>query len=114
DVAAAPLPIGGCDQVMMNPPFLPPSQGTASPEARRRAAGVEQGLDLAGWVAAAAGLLRPRGWLTLIHRADRLDAICAALLPQFGSVAICPLWPRAGAPARRVVLRARLGGRGPA
>lgn len=110
DIAAV---TGRFDQVMMNPPFLPAARGRGSPDAGRRAAGVEDGPDLAGWIAAAARLLAPRGFLTVVHRADRLDDLVAALLPRFRALAICPLWPRAGEPARRVLVRARLGGRSP-
>ncbi len=49
-------PIAGApfDRVMMNPPFLPPGRGRASAHPVKAAANVEDGLDLAGWVAAAA------------------------------------------------------------
>lgn len=109
-------PIGGAlfDRVMINPPFLPPGRGRASAHPVKAAANVEAGLDLAGWVAAAAGVLRPRGWLTLVHRADRIDEICAALRPGFGSLTLFPLWPKAGEPARRVLVQARRSGRSPA
>ncbi len=111
---ATPPPLGPFEQAIANPPFLPDGAGTASPRPRRRAAGMEAGLDLAGWTAAAARLLGRGGRLTMIHRADRLDALCAALLPTFGEVVICPLWPRRGAAARRVLVRARRGARSPA
>jgi tRNA1(Val) A37 N6-methylase TrmN6 len=115
DVAAPPpaLVPGSVDHVLANPPFHPAAH-TASPDARRRAAQAEAADGLAPWVAAADRLLRPKGWFTLIHRADRLDRVIAALAPGFGSVTVIPLWPRAGRPARRVIVRARKGGRGPA
>lgn len=108
------IPGAPFDRVMMNPPYLPPGRGRASTHPVKTAANVEDGLDLAGWVAAAARALKPRGWLTLIHRADRVDEICAALRPGFGSLTVFPLWPRAGEPARRVLVQARRGGRSPA
>lgn len=111
---ADPIPGTPFDRVMMNPPFLPPGRGRASAQPIKAAANVEDGLDLAGWVAAAARALKPRGWLTLIHRADRVDEICAALQPGFGSLTLFPLWPRAGEPARRVLVQGRRGGRSPA
>jgi len=111
---ADPIPGAPFDRVMMNPPFLPPGRGRASAHPVRAGANVEGDLDLGGWIAMAARALKPRGWLTLIHRADRVDEICAALRPAFGSVTLFPLWPRAGEPARRVLVRARRGGRSPA
>jgi tRNA1(Val) A37 N6-methylase TrmN6 len=112
--AADPIPGAPFDRVMMNPPFLPPGRGRASAHPVKAAANVEDGLDLAGWVAAAARALKPRGWLTLIHRADRVDEICTVLQPGFGSLTLFPLWPRAGESARRVLVQARRGGRSPA
>lgn len=111
---ADPIPGAPFDQVMINPPFLPPGRGRAPPHPIKAAANVEGSLALDGWIAAAAKALEPRGWLTLIHRADRIDAICAALGPDFGSVILFPLWPKAGAPARRILVQARRGGRSPA
>jgi tRNA1(Val) A37 N6-methylase TrmN6 len=111
---ADPIPGAPFDRVMMNPPFLPLGRGRASAHPVKAAANVEDGLDLAGWVAAAARALKPRGWLTLVHRADRIDEICAALRPGFGALTLFPLWPRAGEPARRVLVQARRGGRAPA
>lgn len=110
DIASAPA--GLFDHAMANPPFL--DRGARAPDASKAAANMEGEVDLAGWVAAAARALKPRGWLTMIHRADRLDAVCAALAPRFGAVAILPIWPKEGQPARRVLVRARLGVRSPA
>lgn len=110
DIASAPA--GLFDHAMANPPFL--DRGTRAPDASKAAANMEGEVDLAGWIAAAARAVKPKGWLTMIHRADRLDAVCAALAPRFGAVAILPVWPKAGQPARRVLVRARLGARSPA
>jgi tRNA1(Val) A37 N6-methylase TrmN6 len=97
--------------VMTNPPFHDAQATDASPDEAKARATIEA--DLAGWVKAAAVLLAPRGTLTVIYRADRLDALLAALAPRFGGVAILPLWPRDGKPAKRILLRAMLGSRAP-
>ena len=116
DVAALPdwLSLGGFDHVMANPPYLPPGLATVSPDPRKAQANVEGQADLAVWIDAAHRLLRPKGWLTLIHRADRVDALCAHLSGRFGGIEVIPLWPRRGVAARRVVMRARKGVRSPA
>jgi tRNA1(Val) A37 N6-methylase TrmN6 len=49
----------------------------------------------------------------LIHRADALDAVLAALRPHFGSTVVLPIHPRALSPARRILVRAAKGGRKP-
>ena len=59
-------------------------------------------------------MLARKGTLTVIHRADRLDAVLAGLDGRAGDVAVLPLWPKAGKAARRVVVSARKGVAGPA
>jgi len=101
-------------QVMINPPFLSPGRHTPSAHPGKALADGEGEVRLEHWLAAAARWLQPRGRLTLIHRADRIDDLVAALRPRFGSLILYPLWPKAGRPARRLLLQARLGGRSPA
>lgn len=115
DAAALPLPVplGGFDRVMSNPPFYPAGRHTPSPHRGKALSHGESG-ELALWLRAAVRLLAPRGTVTLIHRADRLDDILAGLNSHFGGVAVLPLWPRAGMAAKRVIIAARLGARSPA
>ena len=71
--------------------------------------------DSRDWARFLAAALRPRGSLSLILPAARLDAGMAALAAAgCGGTRLVPFWPRSGAPARRVLLQARRGGRGPA
>jgi tRNA1(Val) A37 N6-methylase TrmN6 len=69
---------------------------------------VEGEVDLSAWMKAAVGFLKRRGRLTIIHRADRLGHLLAALdrLPV-GAITVFPLWPRAGKAAIRVIVSAR-------
>lgn len=98
--------------VFFNPPYEPAARASPSPHPRKRAANVESDAGIAAWIAIAARMLRPRGAVRLIHRADRLHEVLAALAPRFGDIAVLPLWPRAGMPARRILVAARLGARG--
>ena len=115
DVADPPpaLAPGAWDHAMLNPPFLAPGRSRPPPRADRAAARIEDGAGLAAWVAFAAAMLRAGGTLTLIHRADRLADALAAFGPRAGEVVVFPLWPRAGRPAKRVLIRARIGAAGP-
>lgn len=70
-------------------------------------------LDLAAWLAACLGMLRPGGWLTLIHRADRVAEVLAALLGRVGDLILFPLWPAVGRPAKRILVQGRKGSHGP-
>jgi hypothetical protein len=73
----------------------------------RRANSLRDDGHLADWFAAGLKRVASGGTFTTIVRADRLaDALTA--LPERG-VAIFPLWPRAGEPAKRVILQATKG-----
>lgn len=102
-----------CEHAFANPPYWP--DGTPPPGAIRRAATHEGGAGLAAWAAFLAAGLRAGGTASLVLPAARFDAGLAALRSAgFGSVTLLPIAPRAGVPAKRVLLRARRGGRGPA
>jgi tRNA1(Val) A37 N6-methylase TrmN6 len=101
------------DAVMTNPPYL--AEGAATPplDAARRAAHLGEA-EPGRWVAACLARLKPSGRLTLIQRADRLDAVLAALAGRAGAVVVFPLWPSdAAAGAKRVIVAARKAARGP-
>ncbi len=111
DIAAAlpPRISGGFDHVMINPPYGREGEGTVPPDAGKAAANVEAGAGLDAWIACALTQLRRKGSLTVIHRADRLDELMAALSGRAGGIVVFPLWPAQGKPARRVIVRARKG-----
>jgi tRNA1(Val) A37 N6-methylase TrmN6 len=101
------------DHVMTNPPHLTASATSPSPDRERALAHAESSLDLAGWLAGCLRMLRHDGRLTLIHRADRLSEVLAGLIGRAGEVIVFPLWPAAGRPAKRMLVQARKGARGP-
>src|SRR5579863_1307132 len=70
--AAAGLAPQSAMRVLMNPPFNDPARLRASPDARRRLAHAASREVLVAWIRTAGRLLRPRGTLTLIFRADGL------------------------------------------
>lgn len=114
DILAGPA-IGHArvDAVFTNPPFFEEDEAPASPEPARASAHVMPAGGMAGWIGAALRMLRPRGRLALIQRADRLESCLAALAGRAGSIEIRPVHPRAQAEASRIVLTAVKGGRGP-
>jgi len=113
NIAAPPprLAPGYFDHVMANPPYL--TDGTRPADPGRAAAHMEGEVGLDAWVRACLTMLRPKGWLALVHRADRLDAVLAALRERAGEIAVLPLWPMRDRPAKRVLVRARKGVGGP-
>ncbi|WP_423318424.1 tRNA1(Val) (adenine(37)-N6)-methyltransferase [Azospirillum sp. 11R-A] len=104
----------GFDRVMMNPPYLKAGAASVPPDGWKAAANVEGAAQLADWVRFAGRMLKPRGTLTMVHRADRIEDILHALRGRFGSLVLMPLWPKPGVEAKRLLLVARKGGRAPA
>jgi len=105
--------IAKCDHAFANPPYWP--GGTPPPGAVRRAATHEGGAGLVDWAVFLAASLRAGGTASLVLPAARFDAGVAALRAAgCGSFTLLPVAPHAGVPAKRVLLRARRGGRGPA
>ncbi len=94
--------------VLANPPFMEAGH-SVPPDGSRAIASHERAATLDDWAALAGRVLMHKGWLAMIHRADRLDALCAALHPAFGDIRLLPLWPKRGRPARRVIVLARKG-----
>jgi tRNA1(Val) A37 N6-methylase TrmN6 len=94
----------GLDAVFFNPPFFDDPDALRAPAPDKRAAWINEA-GLAAWITAGLRRLREGGRLTLIQRADRLGDILAALDGK-ASAAVLPIHPRAGAPAKRVVVSA--------
>jgi len=106
---------GAADLVVTNPPFLLAGAARVSPDparARAHALAGEDGLGL--WLRASLALLAPGGRFAMIHRADALPAIFAALERRLGDVAARPIYPRAGEDAIRVLVTGVKGSRAPA
>jgi tRNA1(Val) A37 N6-methylase TrmN6 len=99
--------------VATNPPFFEREGARPSPDPGRRAAHEMAGGTLEGWIEAAADLLRPRGRLVMIHRADALGACLAALARRFGTIRVTPVQAKAGSDSVRVLLSAVKGGKAP-
>ncbi len=103
---------GGFDEVMCNPPHHR-AEMAAAPEPAKATATREDGAALDDWVEVALAHVRRKGAVTFIHRADRLDDLLAAFRGRAGGIIVFPLWPKPGAAARRVLVRARKGVRAP-
>ena len=115
DLLAPPksLAPGSFTQVMANPPFLEAARASASPIAARAAAAVESEAVLIDWIDVALTMLGDKGMVTMIHRADRLGDLLAALEGRAGGVIVFPLWPGEGKPAKRILLQAKKGSAAP-
>ncbi|MEM7173534.1 MAG: methyltransferase domain-containing protein [Pseudomonadota bacterium] len=101
------------DHVICNPPYMKAGRGRPSPNPIKAQANREGSATLSDWVKGALRLLRPGGRLTMIQRADRLEELTAAFMGRAGALRLFPLWPKAGQPAKRIILQAQKGAAGP-
>ncbi len=112
DLADPPPALRGraFDHVIANPPWFAPD----TPAARDpgRATALREGTPLASWIDAGLRRLRPGGWLTVIHRSERLPDMLAATQGRAGAT-VLPLAGRAGRSAERVIVQFRKGGKAP-
>jgi tRNA1(Val) A37 N6-methylase TrmN6 len=69
--------------------------------------------ELDRWARFMARMAAPGGGVTVIHKAEALIRLLAALEPRFGALVVLPLYPRGGAPAHRVLVQGTKGSRGP-
>jgi tRNA1Val (adenine37-N6)-methyltransferase len=104
---------GTFDHAMANPPWHDEA-GTPSPDSGRAAAKRATPGLLGAWAAALARHVKPRGSVSLILPASSLAAGMAALCAaDCREISLLPLWPRAGAAAKLMILRGLRAGRGP-
>jgi len=100
---------GSFDHVLCNPPHHAAARTRPAADPARARANREDDTRLADWVATAVAMVRPKGSVSFVHRADRLDDLLGALHGRLGEIVVFPLWPGGGRPAKRVILRARKG-----
>lgn len=102
---------GRFDHALANPPFLVEGRGSAAGDPGRAAASAMPAGSHARWLQFMAAMVRPGGTVTLIHRADALGDLLAALAGRFGGVMLLPVHPYGNRPATRVIVRATKGSR---
>lgn len=98
---------GAFDHVMANPPYLDRGRANAVANPGRAEATVEGDAALGDWIRFALSMVKPRGTVTLIHRADRIDSVLGQIAGRAGEVVVFPLWPGQGRPASRILVQAR-------
>jgi len=113
DLAACPAADGRFDHAFANPPYHP-ADGSPSPSHARDAAKRVAPDLLRVWVEALSRPLRHRGTLTLILPPRLLEgALTAMRAAHVPGECVFPVWPKAGSPARFILLRGRKNGRAP-
>ncbi len=95
------------DQVFSNPPFFNPSTIQAVGEGKEGAYLAD--VPLESWLKFMLHAVKPKGRITIIHRAAALSEILSFLQPRFGEICVLPVRSHAGAPSKRILVRARKG-----
>lgn len=93
------------DHVITNPPFH--IGNTTHATNANKALSDHETMALEDWISACLKRVKPRGYFTLIHRAERLPKILTAL-KKCGEICILPIAPRQDKNAHRVLVRARI------
>ncbi len=102
------------DHVMVNPPYLADGKAIRPPAETKGLAHMDKSATLKDWVRFCVYKAKVKGTVSIIYRADRVDEVIAHLHRRVGELKIMPLWPRAGVPAKRVIIQGRKGMRGAA
>ena len=108
----APIRVTSFDHVFTNPPFYEAAASSPPSDVGRDTAHRIGAAQLDDWITVGLRRLKPRGYFTIIHRADRLSDILKSLHSKTGDIHILPLTSREGRPAGRVIIRARKGSAG--
>jgi tRNA1(Val) A37 N6-methylase TrmN6 len=103
---------GQFDLVFSNPPFFDDDRAIRDPLEARQGAYII-GAPLEAWIKSMLAMAKPKGRFLMIHRADRLADILAALGGRVGDIGVFPVRPRAGEPAKRVLVSGCKGSRAP-
>jgi tRNA1(Val) A37 N6-methylase TrmN6 len=98
---------GAFDHVLANPPYLERNRANETPNPAHAEATIEGDAQLGDWIRFALTMVKPKGSVTFIHRADRIDALLGQIAGRAGEVVVYPLWPGLGKPAIRILVRAR-------
>ncbi|MFM9865281.1 MAG: tRNA1(Val) (adenine(37)-N6)-methyltransferase [Micropepsaceae bacterium] len=99
--------------VLTNPPFHDIAKGTRAPDVVKARATSAHAHDLVAWLRFARALTRPKGTVTAILPPDQIPLALEALSPNGQGVEIIPLWPKPGAPAKRIIIRVRMNAKAP-
>ena len=115
DIRQAPPEIGQAlfDHTVCNPPFHVAGRASTPPDASKAIAHGEGETPLEDWLTFCLRRTVSGGSITIIHRSERLGALLAGLRQGAGDIVVFPLWARRDKPAKRVIVQARGGGRGP-
>ncbi len=101
----APFEFCSFDCVVTNPPYE--QNGTKSPNKSKATAHNQGTINLEGWLSFCLKMLKPYGFLYLIHRTEALSEILKILSPKAGHFKIVPIYSRSAQKAKRIMIMAQ-------
>lgn len=113
DLARLGVAADAFDHVLANPPYHAEGRGTRATDPAKAHAHVMPDGDLGAWLRVIARVTVPGGTATLVHKAEALGALLAAMEGRFGNLKVLPIHARAGLPAQRVIVNGTKGSRAP-
>ena len=99
------------DHVLANPPFLTSGKARLPADPMLRRAHAADPAEMEGWLRFLSAFAKPKGTVTLIHRADALPHLLPLMERRFGRLILFPLFPRIGEPAIRMIIHGIKGSR---
>lgn len=101
------------DHVVTNPPYMADETSEVSPYLAKAISHHGSEVTLEQWIQFCTKMLKPKGTLTLIHRADHLPELLSFMSKGLGEITVFPLWPKQDKQAKRVIVRGKKGSRAP-
>ena len=101
------LAAGTFSHVMANPPYLEEVRSRPAMTVEKDRANREGSTPLELWANFCLLMVKPKGTVTFIHRADRLEHLLTTFAGKLGNIGVFPLWSGPGKPANRLILRGR-------
>ncbi len=101
------------DHVVTNPPYMADESSEVSPITAKAIAHHGSDVSLEEWIRFCTKMLKPKGTLTLIHRADHLPELLSFMSKNLGETVVFPLWPKHDKPAKRIIIRGKKASRTP-
>ena len=96
---------GNFDFVITNPPYS--DHDMPSPNQSKKLAHNHQDFDLTSWVEFCLRMLKPKGYLLLINRAEAINEILVSLYNKAGNIKILPMYSKENQSAKRVAIIAQ-------
>jgi tRNA1(Val) A37 N6-methylase TrmN6 len=91
--------------VMANPPYFEHEKTRPSPYESKAISNQEGSATLEQWLRFCLLMIKPKGTITFIYRAERIDELMSYFYNKLGDIKIMPLWPCYQKSAKLVLIK---------